>query len=318
MGSATTTPSIDNLLASTLDFQSRKPVDQIFQKVPMWNWLLKNGKVDWDGSGATYRCPLTYAVSTAAGVVAGYGLVDTTPNEFIGETVYVMPRLYASVSYNQDEIDKNRSDKQLINLVNTKISQAKNTIATNANGYMFATSVATNAPNSIDTTVDSTGTVGGLNQSTYSWWASTETSLGSFAAGGIEGMQTIFNTLSIGLATGTPNLIVTSQTIYQYIQNAIRAYGMFDFASERTNDLGVPSIKFMGTDVIWDPHATASTIFFLNSDSLGIAIDGQANLKSTEFVKPADQLAYVGQIYLRAQLITTERRAQGKLTGVTA
>jgi hypothetical protein len=318
MGSAGTTVTIDNLLSSTLDKQGRKPIDQIFQKVVAYDWLSKKGKIDWDGSGATYRCPLTYAVSTASGVVSGYNTVETTPNQFIGETVYTMPRLYASVSYSQDEVDKNRSDAQLINLVDAKITQAKNTIVKNANDYLFASSLATDAPNPLALVIDSTGTVGGLNQSTYAWWASTETSLGSFTAGGIAGVQTMINTLSKGKASGMPDLAITDQTTFQYMQNAIRAYGYFDLNDKGQNDLGVPSVRFNGVDFIWDPNCTSGVIYYLNSNSLGLAIDGQANLKSTEFVKPYNQLAHVGQIYLRMQLVTTERRAQGKHTGVTA
>jgi hypothetical protein len=57
---------------------------------------------------------------------------------------------------------------------------------------------------------------------------------------------------------------------------------------------------------------------FLNSNAIELSVDGQANMKSTPFTKPPDQMAYIGQIYCNLELIVRERRALAKLGGITA
>jgi hypothetical protein len=317
MGSAGTTPTFDQLLATTLDEHGRDAFDNIFNGIPLVKHLMMNGRIKWDGSGATYRVPVKYATSTASGWTSGFKKVNTTPQNFIGEAVYQMKKAYASVTYSFDETDQNRGTNALLNIVDEKIQQAKDTIMDNIATALFATSVATDTMNSLVTTVDSTGTVGGIDQSSYSWWAGYEnSSVGSFAAGGLSAMDTAWNTVSKGKTSGQPTIVVTSQTIFQYLQNALRAHGMDYYAKKR--DLGVPEVMYNGVSVIWDAKCPSGTMFMLNARSLGLAVDGTKNLKTTEFVKPADQLAKTGQIYTRIQLICGERRAQAKLSGITA
>jgi hypothetical protein len=316
MGSAGTTVSTDELIVATLDEQGREAFDQVFEKVPTFEWLRQNNKIRWDGSGYSIHVPIRIGKNTSSGKTSGYKTVTITPVSTINEVAYVMRRYYASVTYNQDMKDVNRGNKQIIDLVADKINEAKESIIDNCSTDLFAATTATDAFETLVAIADSTGAIGGVNQSSISSWAAYEAALGSFAAGGIEGMQLAFNTVGKGKRSGKPDLIVTDQTTFQYYQNALRAYGMDYFASK--GDLGVDELKFSGARVIWDPDATSGDMFFLNSNALGLCIDGEANMKATEFVKPADQLAYVGQIYCRLATVCRERRALGKLTGITA
>lgn len=317
MGSAGTTPTFDQLLATTLDEHGRDAFDNIFDGIPVVKHLMKNNRIKWGGAGATYRIPVKYAKSSASGWTSGYKKVKTTPQNFIGEAVYEDKKLYATVTYSDDEVQKNRGTMQLLDLVEEKIQQAKDTIMDDVATALFASSIGTDAMNSLVTTVDSTGTVGGIAQSSYSWWAAYENaSVGSFAAGGLSAMDLAWNTVSKGKVSGQPTIIVTSQTIFQYLQSAMRAHGMDVFVERK--DLGVPEIEYNGVPVIWDAKCPSGTMFMLNARSLGLAVDGENNLKSSEFVKPADQLAKTGQIYSRMQLLCGERRAQAKLSGITA
>lgn len=314
LGSSSIT--ITDLLAATLDEQGKTVFDQTFEKIPTLEWLRKNNKVSWDGSGNTYQVPLNVAKNASSGKTSGYKTVATNPTQALNYVYYAMKKYYATITVDYDTKDINRGSNQIINLVTHYIDLAKNSINDNISTDLFAASVATDAIDSLPVAIDSTGAVGGLNQSSEATWASYEAAMGSFAAGGVEAMQLAFNTVSKGKKSGTPGLIVTDQTSFQYYQNAVRAFGG-DYFAER-GDLGIPELKFMGASVIWDPDCTAGTMFFLNSNALSLVFDGQANMKATQFVKPADQMAETGQIYCRLQLVTSERRALGKLTGITA
>jgi hypothetical protein len=304
------------LLVSTLDQQGSTVFDQFYEKIPMLEWFRQQGKVSLSGGGNAAHIPITTGKNTSSGVTSGYKTLTTTPVDTLNYVVYALKRYYATITMDQDTKDKNRGPEQLINLVTYKIEEGKNSISDLISQHLFATSVATDAIDSLPVAIDSTGAVGGINQSSVSVWASYEAACGSFAAGGPEAMQLAYNTISKGKKSGTPGLIVTDQTSFQYYQNAVRAFGGDYFVTK--GDLGVPELKFMGARVIWDPDCTPGNMFFLNSNAIGMWIDGENNMKSTPMVKPADQLAEVGQIYCRLQLVTRERRALGKLTGITA
>ena len=316
MASGGTTCSADELIVATLDELGRKVFDQTFNSMPALKWLQNNNKIDWDGSGYALRIPIRIAKNTSAGKTSGYKTLITTPVTTISEVTYQLARYYSSITYSQDLKDINRGNKAAVRLITDKLDEGKLAINDLIAADIFAASVATDAIQSLVTTIDATGIAGNLNQSTQSTWAAYETSMGSFSAGGLDYMQLAFNTVSKGRESGSPSLIITTQTVFQYYQSLLRSYGMDAFVTK--GDLGITELKFMGASVIWDAAAASATMLFLNSNALGLVIDGEANMKSTEFVKPADQLAYVGQIYTRLQLVCRERRALGKLTGITA
>jgi hypothetical protein len=310
-----TSLTVSDLLVSTLDAQGKEVFDQVFEKIPTVEWMRQNNNINWDGTGNTYHCPITIAKNTSSGKTSGYKTVSTVPQQLLNYVYYPMRRYYASVVIDQDTLDINAGNR-IVDLATYYIDQAKLSIMDNLSTDLFATSVATDAIESLATSIDSTGAVGGLNQSSESDWAAYEASCGSFSSGGVEAMQLAFNTVSKGKKSGTPGLIVTDQTSFQYYQNSVRAFGG-DFFVQK-GDLGVPELKFMGAKVIWDPDCTSGYMYFLNNNAIGLVVDGKNNMKATEMVKPADQLAKVGQIYCRLQLVTRERRALGKLTGITA
>lgn len=317
--SAGLTVSTDELIVATLNEQGREVFDQYFEEIPTWAWLLQNNGIRWDGSGYAMTMPIRIGKNTSSGKTSGYKTLTTTPVSTLAEVTYPLRRYYATVSYSQDLKDINRGNKTLVDLVDSKLTEAKESILDNISTDMFASSIASDAIDSLLTIVDSTGATGQVNQSTQSTWAAYEASLGSFAAGGIEGMELAYNTCSKGKRSGRPNLIVTTQTVFQYLQDAMRSYGMITMGKGPIKgDLGVDEIEFMGAKVIWDPDCASATMLFLNSKSIGLVVDGEANMKATEFVKPANQFAYVGQIYMRLNLMCRERRALGKLTGIIA
>lgn len=317
--SAGLTLSTDELIVATLNEQGRDVFDQYFEDIPTWEWLRKNNSVRWDGSGYAITTPIRIGKNTSSGKTSGYKTLTTTPVSTLKEVSYALKRYYATVTYSQDMKDVNRGNKALVKLVDDKLTEAKESILDNLSIDLHASSVGTDAIESLQTICDSTGATGQLNQSTESTWAAYEAAMGSFAAGGIEAMELAFNTCSKGKRSGRPNLIVTTQTVFQYLQDAMRSYGMISMGSGPIKgDLGVDEVKFMGASVIWDPDAYSGTMLYLNSKAIGLVIDGDANMKATEFVKPADQFAYTGQIYMRTQLICRERRALGKHTGITA
>jgi hypothetical protein len=314
------TSTFTNVATAALDKYGKTLVDNIITGIPTFLHLKKKGGVvDWNGEGDNYHHPISFAVSPASGPTSGWKQVSVANNDFLGSVSYKMKKHYATIAVSDDELNACRGEAELINLTNAKITQATDSIQLNINSSLHAATVATDDIDSLAVAIDGTGTIGGIAQATYTWWASTETgSVGSFAAGGIEAMQTMCNTLRNRKASNGPDLIVTTQTIFQYYQNATRAFSIRDIGQTKIGDLGVPQIEFEGIPIIWDPNCTSGVMYFINSKGMQLVIDSKSNMKMTEFVKPADQMGKIAQMYIRLQLVMLERRACGKLTGISA
>ena len=78
------------------------------------------------------------------------------------------------------------------------------------------------------------------------------------------------------------------------------------------------NLLFKSSPMVFDSQATAGVMYFLNSDVLEFVINSGTNFSMTDWEKPADQDLRVAQILFAGDLITTNRRKLGKLTGIIA
>ncbi len=108
-----------------------------------------------------------------------------------------------------------------------------------------------------------------------------------------------------------------------------------------TGGTGFTALYFKGAPLLADEKATAQTLFAVNEDyldfyALPLALTEPIKYKSVDvrgndyssvlglgfswsgFIKPSNQAAVVGHIYLGGEFVTSGPRFQGRLTGVTS
>ena len=109
-----------------------------------------------------------------------------------------------------------------------------------------------------------TGTYGGINRANYTFWRSKVASNASTSAT----IQADMNSIWADLVRGKdmPDLILMDNNMWELYMASLQAQQRFHQAE--VGDLGFPTLKFMGTDVVLDGGigggATTKTAYFLN------------------------------------------------------
>jgi hypothetical protein len=232
-------------------------------------------------------------------------------------------RQYAvTITISGKEERQNSGKERIINLLEAKTTQAEKSlkkimdVAAFANGGDSA--VALNGLAQlvdIDPTAD---TIGGIDRSAAdnAWWRNNSTtSVGSFAAGGLAAMRTMFNNCS-DQGTDNPDIIITTQAVYEYYEKLLQVQERFSDA--KTADAGFQNLKFKNETIMWDSNCTAGYMYFLNSAYLNLMVHSGCDFITTPFITPVDQDAKSAKYLWMGNLCSSNMARQGVLSGITA
>jgi hypothetical protein len=301
----------DQLSAITEKKFLPKLVDNIFDS----NILLKRAKDKFyeriDG-GERIVQPLNYAQTTASGWYSGAETLSISDNESISAAAYVWKQLYASIVISGLDEKKNAGDSQILNLVKQKTMIAEKTMADLFGTGLFSSGTNAKSIVGLGSIINTTATVGGISQSSYSWWQgqvdSTTTTL-SLAA-----MQTLFNLCSID--NDTPTIGVTTRAIYNLYYGLLQPQQRF--ADTEVGKGGFTSLMFNGIPVVVDSHATAANLYFLNEKYLHVWAHKDEDFRLDPFQKPTNQNVKIAQVFWLGAFGSSNNRMHGKLSAITA
>jgi len=321
------TDRTDELISTTLDnYVSANLEDQIFTSNPLFYWMNKRGdgvKELQDG-GNNIIVPLLYGKNNTVAAYSGYDILDTTPQSGIGNATYAWKQTAASITIDRYSERKNSGKHQLINLLKSKIKQAEMSMMEYFDERLFTAQSGDSIlglPDLVSPT-PSTGTVGGINAATYSWWRNYQKA-GTHTAAAYDNlfadMRTAYNTQSKGSARDHPDLYVTSQTVYEGFESLLTIDINFNVGMVDTKlaEVGFEAYKFKGARVMWDSYCGSDDMYILNSKYLKLYVDTKTDFITTPFIRPANQDAKVAQILWMGGFTVSNRSKQGILSAIT-
>jgi hypothetical protein len=314
---------IDALLTTTLANYRETLIDNIFNDYPGLSYIngtlgraLGGSVKEVKDGGESIIEHILYELNSTVDSYSGYETLDVSPQEGMTLARYTWKQYSVAISISGLEERSNMGEAAMINLLKGKTMQAEMTLRDRMNRDLYSDGTGNGSKNltGLDIIVDSTGTVGGLNQSTYSWWASTETASGSFAAQGLNDMMTTY----LGISDGNDNadIILSPQNVWQFHWKALQPQERY--SNTMAADAGFTNITFMGVPHVWDRDCTSGTAYFLNSRYLKFCVHRDADFSTSEFIRPQNQDARTAQILFQGNLITNNRRRHGKMTSITA
>lgn len=307
--------NVDKILSTTLSLYRKEMRDNIFTAIPLFHWMYKKMKKTEQG-GISIVIPIMYKKNGTGKFYSRYDMLDTTPQENFTSIQYKWKQLAGSITLSGFDLRVNNSKEAIVKLLTAETKNCESSLQDLLGQALFATSPATNDINSLVSLVDATSTVGDVNSTSSTWWQSNVVSSGSFAAQGLSDMRTLYNTLSKYNQKDHADVIVTTQTIFEYYENLVQVQQRINDNS--LGDIGFETLKFKGTTMFWDEYCNSGVLYMLNTNHLELVVHSQADFNTTEFVKPANQDAKTAQILWMGELISDERRKQGKMTGITA
>ena len=166
---------------------------------------------------------------------------------------------------------KNSGKERVINLIASRIKNLektlKNTLATAvyADGTTDTKSLGGLQQLVIDDPTAS-ASVGGINQSTYSFWQNQTSGDATLASS--ANMDTELNEMYLKCIRGTdkPDFIVSDSVLYNFFESGLQQFQRFSDAS--VADMGFESLKYKMADFFYDDQCPASHCYMLNSDYL--------------------------------------------------
>ena len=195
------------------------------------------------------------------------------------------------------------------------------------------------APGDIDSTVCGyKRTLGGINSETAGseWWnaklGSFELASGDIAVGDATGSMTWANLVDTTNGVGNisramtrmygactidndqPDLIVTTQAIYDAYETSLQANKRFAGADDIAN-AGFGSLRFKNASVVVDSHCPAGHMYFLNTNYLDFKIHQDRNFAFEDFKRLEGSDNLQSRLFWMGQLVCSNPRMQGVLVG---
>lgn len=304
------------LLSTTLKNYRETLVDQIHNSNAIFFMLKRKGAIKELSGGERIVQPIMYARNDTAKSYSGYDSLDITPQAGIDAAEYNWKQYSASIVISGEEELKNSGSKtKIIDLLDARTKQARMSLQQKLVEGIFSDGTGNGSKDltGLVAMVGTTGTYGGINSATYDWWRASGVDTSTNAITLAE-MRAMFNSASLG-GRDHPNLIVTTQAIYETYESLLTATVSFDTAdSKALGDGGFVSLEFKKVPVVFDEDCNSGVIYFLNTDHMKLVVHEKANFAVTDFVKPENQDAKVAQILLMGNLTCDRRKSFSKGT----
>lgn len=253
--------------------------------------------------------------------------LNIQPSDVITAANFAWKQAAIHVTSNGLEIRSNSGKEKILDLVEAKIEMALRTFANDMSGDLYSDGTASNQINGLQALVSDlgTGTIGGINSTTYPWWKSIVQSAAAPIQGGgaitpgTTTIQTLMNNLWMPLIRGgdQPDLIVSSNEYYNFYEESLTQFKRYtDNDKEATG--GIVGLKYKTADVFFDGGTKgggipAAHMYFLNTDYLEICVHKDANVTRLDEKMSLNQDAVVVPFIWQGNIVTSNRSLQGVL-----
>jgi hypothetical protein len=263
--------SYSDIIATTIQNRSGKIADNVTDNNALLKVLSKRGNVKPFSGGNVILQEISFAENGNVGYYSGYDLLPVAAQDVISAAEYSIKQAACPVVVSGLEELQNAGKEQIIDLLEGRISVAEASLANLlANGvYSDGTGSGGKQITGLDAAVPvtNTNTYGGIDRGTWTFWRNQVDNDGSAVSS--TTVQGVFNALYASCLRGSdhPDLIVLDNATWATYMASLQANQRFTDAD--TADLGFPTVKFMGSNVVLDGgiggNATANTAYFLNT-----------------------------------------------------
>lgn len=309
--------NVDELLTTSLANLLPGIKDNVFKSNPVLNWLYAGRNAIKRRGGASISHGEMYGINSTAQSYQRYDQLDTTPQDGLTRDQWSWAQYAATVTIDGFlERVANSGDWKIEDILDAKKLQAQESLELLLEQHFFQAIPGSKDLRSLASIIASSGTEGGINGTTNTWWASQTKASGSWAAQGPSDLTNLINTVAFQNPAGNPELLVSDQTSFEAYQNSLRAFERL--TDNKMEDIGIVNLKFMNIPWTFSPQGTSGVIYALHSAALEFIVNTDTDFLLTPFVMPTNQDARTAKILLAAGLVSGNRRKLGKMTGVTA
>ncbi len=310
-------PNLSEIITTTLRNRPKEVADNVVNSNALLFELQKKGNVKPVSGGRTITQPLSYAENASFKRYSGYELLNIDPSDVISAAEYNWKQAAVVVTCSGLEVEiQNRGKEAVIDLLMTRLDVAKKTMANNISSDIYSAGSVANQIDGLQAQVaisPTSGTVGGIDRSVYSFWQNKVETNADVSASTIEAYM---KQLWIACMRGKDhtNLITADAVMYEFFWNALSSYQRI-MHDESTAQEGWEKLAFRGVPVIYDGDSghPAKYMYFLNTDYIFFRPSSNRNFVPLERREPVNQDATVIPIVFAGNLTMSNAKLQGVL-----
>lgn len=324
---ATPSSTFTELVSTTWRNHAKDVKDNVSNNNALYARLTSKGQTRVEDGGLTIAQPLDYNSNGTYQRYSGYDVLNISQSDVITAAEFQWRQIAINVVASGRELRINNGANAIVKLAKARIKNAMRTFKNNFSYDLYADGTLANQIGGLQALVADAGTgvVGGIDSSTWAFWANVVQSAAAPIQGGgaITPSATTMESLMLPLwlnqvrGDDKPDLIVASNDYFGYYeqsQTSIKRYTNDGGAAGKAAG-GFDSLKYKTADVIFDGGSgiPAAHMYFLNTDYIELVVHRDANLSVQDDMKPYNQDATVIPVLWMGNMVVSNRRLQAVL-----
>jgi len=303
--------------------------DQIYNSNAVFYRINQSNKRIIRG-GFQIETPLMYSKFITGGPYEGFDVLDVAPSDTVKNGAWQWRQQYVNVTVDGLTLIKTDSPEAIANFLQMYFAQAEMQMSDNLGTGLWSSGTNTKQIDGLGMAVDDggvTATYGGITRASNTWWNAV---LSSTATMTLSLLQTMWGNTQYGGRHTT--LIASRQEQYNRYwalsagggTNGIQRFPVGPGGhDEQLASAGFTNLLFNNAPWIIDshvpdgPNSSNSAVYFLNEDYIWLAVSPRADFWMEDFQTPVNQDAMVAKLLWAGNLVVTNCKSQGKLTGIT-
>lgn len=278
---------------------------------------------------------------------SGYDELPTTPPEGITQAQFQWSQCASPIAISEEERKKNKH--RIVDLITARIQQSEIGIkqffaqaflqgsftpgSAGVGSLLTPYQSTLNGSNFVDPIgkiIDFDPTqaraVGGITQSTNTWWKNQTKDINAVTTydAYLANTLNMYNTCSKGTG-GAPDLVLVDQVSWELL--ALAYYKKYLANMPTDGNFPFANLKFFDAMMVWDEYmvdaksnvattATYGTQYWFNTKFWKVVYESETNFVTTDFQKPVNQDVRVKHILWMGGVTVNNRRKQGVMGGV--
>jgi len=308
--------SINQLMATTLNNYHKTLADNVTNSNAVTALLRQGDRVRVIEGGRRIACPLSYAEETFAWY-SGTELLSRAVKETISEAEYDPANAVVSVTLSGPDLAKNRGKERILNLLESKIDNAENTLKNNITKAIYGDGTVAKSFAGLKAFVTDAGTgiVGGIDSTTWPFWKNQFQPIVRATGLQYPALKAGMNALWLKLTRGTekPDLILVDGEIYATYESGLQENQRY--ADANLGKLGFETLKYKTAALVYDSAATGLVGgYMLNTKYLKFEIYSGRNFEALDVPdQSVDMDATTKHIAFMGGLTLSNRSMQGRI-----
>jgi len=313
-------PTVNQLVATTLANYHKQFADNVSNSNAVTALLREGNRIRTVDGGRSIACPLTYAEETFSWYM-GTELLSRAVKETISEADYEPSNAVTSVTLSGPDLAKNKGKERILNLLEGKMENAQTTMNNNITKAIYGDGTVAKSFAGLKAMVTDagTGTVGGIDSATWTFWKNQTTSIARATGLQYPALKAGLNALWIKLIRGTehPDLLLTDAEIYTTYEGGLQENQRY--ADAKLGALGFETLKYKSAAMVFDGAATGLVGgYMLNTKYFKFEVYDGRNFEALDLPDSSpDMDAITKHIGFMGCLTMSNRSMQGRvlLTG---